>query len=435
MIKKIKELFKKEHTKEVKKSKKKKSKRTIKGLTKEEYRIQKEERKKKAFLLREEEKKREEEFELKKRQEKEKEKKELEIKRLEEFDKRQKQTKNIEKKKKYETTENNKYDMFGIELLDLEQGMQITIEILSKDSEFYIGLDKKSFVEVFLPKTEITKEVSIGDSIDVLVYRKTNDEFHVSEKRLSQKNKKDELQKLKLEKKTIYGEIISFNNDMFEVLLENKMNATIHISKLTLHFTKNSDIFIGKNLDFLIKSIRRGSEIELTRIPILKEEQKNNIKEIEQMDSIVVGRNYVKNKAGIVFEVLGQEIFISYANISHNYVTEETNLDDYINDETLCKIIRIQQNKFGYSISASIKNIEDDPIIEFENNFKIGDEVDGYVNECREYGLMIAVGKITGLLHINDSSINLDDYSVGDKISVVISGIDTKSRKIKFQIN
>ena len=90
-------------------------------------------------------------------------------------------------------------------------------------------------------------------------------------------------------------------------------------------------------------------------------------------------------------------------------------------------------------ISLGLKQATDNPWAEFETNNKIGDVIEGEINNITEFGLFVGLTEeIDGLVHLSDiswSSSNedaLEGFNKGDKVEAKILDIDLEKERISL---
>ena len=92
-------------------------------------------------------------------------------------------------------------------------------------------------------------------------------------------------------------------------------------------------------------------------------------------------------------------------------------------------------------ISLGLKQATDNPWAEFETNNKIGDVIEGEINNITEFGLFVGLTEeIDGLVHLSDiswSSSNeevLEGFNKGNKVEAKILDIDLEKERISLGI-
>ena len=92
-------------------------------------------------------------------------------------------------------------------------------------------------------------------------------------------------------------------------------------------------------------------------------------------------------------------------------------------------------------ISLGLKQATDNPWAEFETNNKIGDIIEGEINNITEFGLFVGLTEeIDGLVHLSDISWSssgdevLQGFNKGDKVEAKILDIDLEKERISLGI-
>ena len=92
-------------------------------------------------------------------------------------------------------------------------------------------------------------------------------------------------------------------------------------------------------------------------------------------------------------------------------------------------------------ISLGLKQATDNPWAEFETNNKIGNVIEGEINNITEFGLFVGLTEeIDGLVHLSDISWSssseevLEGFSKGDKVEAKILDIDLEKERISLGI-
>ena len=92
-------------------------------------------------------------------------------------------------------------------------------------------------------------------------------------------------------------------------------------------------------------------------------------------------------------------------------------------------------------ISLGLKQATDNPWAEFETNNKVGEVIEGEINNITEFGLFVGLtNEIDGLVHLSDISWSssseevLKGFSKGDKVQARIMDIDPEKERISLGI-
>jgi small subunit ribosomal protein S1 len=92
-------------------------------------------------------------------------------------------------------------------------------------------------------------------------------------------------------------------------------------------------------------------------------------------------------------------------------------------------------------ISLGIKQCQENPWATFGDKFKVGDEIEGDINNITEFGLFVGVGdEIDGMVHISDISWEdqtvdaLKPFKKGEKVKAKILDIDPEKERVALGI-
>ena len=108
-----------------------------------------------------------------------------------------------------------------------------------------------------------------------------------------------------------------------------------------------------------------------------------------------------------------------------------------VGDQIDCVITEIDKDKRRVAISHRLT--QENPFTKLENNFPVGSEIDGVVNNTNEYAIYLKLAdfEIDGFLHSNDLSYTgkpedeLTKYKKGDKLKVKILEIKKNEQKVR----
>lgn len=108
-------------------------------------------------------------------------------------------------------------------------------------------------------------------------------------------------------------------------------------------------------------------------------------------------------------------------------------------EEVEVMVLEIDMDK--RRISLGIKQCQENPWASFSDKFKVGDEIEGEVNNITEFGLFVAVGEdIDGMVHISDVSWEdqtvdaLKPFTKGEKVKAKILDIDPDKERVALGI-
>lgn len=408
-----------------------------KKIYREEKERKREENKKLRKQQEEESKKEQEQLKIKKQQELE----EQQALKQQEFEKRkQEKLKKLEanKVKKQYKQEEEKFDLFGFELQDLKQGMQIKAKVILKEREEYTLEVIDNFKEVYMLKVETIQELAIDDIVDVLIYRHTNDDFYVSQRRLNNLKVIGEIKKMATNNEIIKGKVTAVEDRNYIIELENGLQGFVYYNNISLNFVQDPEAEIGKEYELMVKEIfpQDKYKVELTRIPLLKEELKNNLDKVA-IGSVITIKDFVKNRAGIEFDYEGFKVFIPYRLLSHSFIDAESDISYIIGKEA--KIIECEETKFGYDVVANARELEGNPFEDYVKTIAENDEVEGKIIRIEHYGMFLELTPgVKALLHKNDYSLDfikeIDNLDLGSEVKAKIKRIDEEKKQVDLTI-
>ena len=109
-----------------------------------------------------------------------------------------------------------------------------------------------------------------------------------------------------------------------------------------------------------------------------------------------------------------------------------------VGDKVTVKVLEIDNEK--ERISLSIKQVSEDPWLDFELTFKENDVVDGEVTKVVPFGAFVTIGKgVEGLVHVTEISVEKVDspelaLAIGQKVQIKIIELDIPKRRVNLSI-
>lgn len=141
-------------------------------------------------------------------------------------------------------------------------------------------------------------------------------------------------------------------------------------------------------------------------------------------------------RGGLIISYKGIEGFLpsSLVDITSTF----TDPSQFVGQDIDVKVIKFNEELSTLLVSRKAALLPDQETHEqIFNRLKVGDQVTGTVKNITEYGVFVDLGAVDGLLHITDvdwkrvSNIR-SLFSVGQKISLVVSNIDKNNGKISL---
>ena len=109
-----------------------------------------------------------------------------------------------------------------------------------------------------------------------------------------------------------------------------------------------------------------------------------------------------------------------------------------VGDSVTIKVLEIDNDK--ERISLSIKQVTEDPWLDFELNFNEGDVVDGVVTKVVPFGAFVTIGKgVEGLVHVSEISVDKIDspelaLAIGQSVKIKILELDIPKRRVNLSV-
>jgi small subunit ribosomal protein S1 len=161
----------------------------------------------------------------------------------------------------------------------------------------------------------------------------------------------------------------------------------------------------------------------------------DKISELADKDESVRGIVTHKVKGGLSVDV-GIPAFLPGSQIDVQRITD---FDQFVGQEVVCKILKVNKKR-GNIIISRRKNIEEQRFEEKKKALEIIDEnqiLQGIVKNITSYGVFVDIGGIDGLLHITDMSWGRIAHpselvKIGDTITVKVISFDKMHEKISL---
>ena len=270
------------------------------------------------------------------------------------------------------------------------------------------------------------QDFEIGDKIEVKVLREDDDNIIVS--------------KFMLDKAK---ELASFNVDDIvtgEISKKIKGGYTVKIGKneaflpfSLARFEKDKD-YTGQKFKFLIRE-KNKSNITISRSDLIKLEEEKYFESVNIGD-IVTGKVKEVFDFGIILDLGAASGFIHISEVSWEQVDNLT--EKYKKgDEISAKIIEKDAEK--NRLKLSIKQLSEDPWINFAENHNVGDVVEAVVKDVLDFGIVATVDGNSGFVHISElawhnGAKELKNYKEGDKFSAKIIQIENEKKNVKLSV-
>ncbi len=220
-----------------------------------------------------------------------------------------------------------------------------------------------------------------------------------------------------------------------------QVQGFIPLSQLSDKFVENPAEFIGQTLSVKVSRVdqRRGKAVFSHKARLLEERQKalEEIWNSINVGDIVEGKVMRFTDYGAFVDIGGLDGLLHISEISWGklrHPQEALEIGQTIN----VKILSMNTEKG--KVSLGLKQTIPEPWTVIDENYQVGQVVEGKVVQIKEYGCFVELEPgLDGLVHISEVShkrvadIN-DELNVGDKVEAKILDIDKERKRISLSI-
>ena len=291
------------------------------------------------------------------------------------------------------------------------------------------------------PNADILKEVSVGDTMNLIIMR-TNDQegtVMLSKRRFDAIAGWDNIVAAKDSGEILTGVVKDIIKGGVTVFA-NGIRVFIPASQATLTKSEPIEELKGKEVRFRIIEIGRGRRAIGSIRNVLREEKKAAAKEL--WENIAVGERFtgkVKSLTsyGAFVDIGGIDGMVHISELSWQRIknpSEVVLVGDEI--EVYVKAIDTEKKK----ISLGFKKPEENPWVIFEKNFAVDDTVKATIVSMTTYGAFARIiPGIDGLIHISQIANKhvakpQDELTVGQEVEAKIIAVDYEKKRVSLSI-
>lgn len=338
----------------------------------------------------------------------------------------------------------------------LKAGDIVTGEIIAvNENEVFLNIGYKSdgvikkndyLMDLY---SELTGIAAVGDKVEAMIID-TNDgtgNVSLSKLKVDEIAAQKEIEAKYESKETVHGKIIKIVKGGVMVDI-GFAKAFMPGNQYALKYVEDLNTLLGKEIDGrIIEFDASKNKIIFSRKVILQEQltiKKNEEARIktEAVSKIEPGQIVtapVKNIAdfGIFVDLGGVDGFIHVSDLSWKRIANPNSFCK-VGDMIEAKITEIDTD--NYKIKLSIKDMTEEPWNVFENQYKIGDIIEGTVRSTVKFGAFVEIiPMVEGLIHISNVSHDKIEsvesvLKPGQKVKCKIMEIDKTKRKIGLSI-
>ena len=339
-------------------------------------------------------------------------------------------------------------DLFEKTFITFNKGDIIEGTIVRIDrNEVMVDVGFKS--EGVIPSRELSVRKSVnpkdlvneGDKIQALVLDKEDDEGRLilSVKRAIYEKAWGDIQEISDNDKSVKGTVIESVKG--GLIVDIGVRGFLPASLIDVRRVKELTSYIGEEIEAKILELdRQRNNIVLSRKAHLEQEQSGERKSF--LENLEVG-NIKEGKIssivnfGAFVDIGGMDGLVHVSELSWRHV-ENPNEIVNVGDIVKVKVLEIDNDK--ERISLSIKQVTEDPWLDFELQYKQDDIVDGDVTKVVPFGAFVTIGKgVEGLVHVSEISVDKVDspelaLSIGQKVKIKITELDIPKRRVNLSI-
>ena len=339
-------------------------------------------------------------------------------------------------------------DLFEKTFITFNKGDIIEGTIVRIDrNEVMVDVGFKS--EGVIPSRELSVRKSVnpkdlvneGDKIQALVLDKEDDEGRLilSVKRAIYEKAWGDIQEISDNDKSVKGTVIESVKG--GLIVDIGVRGFLPASLIDVRRVKELTSYIGEEIEAKILELdRQRNNIVLSRKAHLEQEQSGERKSF--LENLEVG-NIKEGKIssivnfGAFVDIGGMDGLVHVSELSWRHV-ENPNEIVNVGDIVKVKVLEIDNDK--ERISLSIKQVTEDPWLDFELQYKQDDIVDGDVTKVVPFGAFVTIGKgVEGLVHVSEISVDKVDspelaLAIGQKVKIKITELDIPKRRVNLSI-
>ena len=280
-----------------------------------------------------------------------------------------------------------------------------------------------------------------GEKIKALVLEKEDDEGRLilSIKRAVYEKAWGDIQEIADSKKSIKGTVIESVKG--GLIVDIGVRGFLPASLIDVRRVKELSAYVGEEIEAKILELdRQKNNIVLSRKAHLEEElseERQGFLDDLQIGDVKDGKISSIVSFGAFVDIGGMDGLVHVSELSWRHV-ENPNEIVKVGDTVTVKVLEIDNDK--ERISLSIKQVKEDPWLDFELHYKENDVVEGEVTKVVPFGAFITIGKgVEGLVHVSEISTEKIDspelaLALGQKVQVKITELDIDKRRVNLSI-
>ena len=328
---------------------------------------------------------------------------------------------------------------------DLEENTIVKGEIVRVDDDnVLVDVNFKS--EGQIPTAEFRDAegnltIKVGDSVEVLVVRKNEQEgtITLSFEKAKRMQLFDQLESVQEKNGVIKGRIMRRIKGGYTVDLGG-VEAFLPGSHVDLRPVPDMDALVNQEFDFRVLKInRRRSNVIVSRRVLLEEERDSKRQELLQTlaeGQVVTGKAKNITEYGVFVDLGGLDGLLHITDMSWKRIRHPREMVTLGQDLELKVLSFDRENQ---KVSLGLKQLVPDPWQDITSRFPEGSRHTGKVTNLVDYGAFVELEPgVEGLVHISEMSwtrkLRHPSQMVrqGDEVEVVILGVDPDKKRISL---
>ena len=236
----------------------------------------------------------------------------------------------------------------------------------------------------------------------------------------------------------VKGTIISINDDMVLVDVGLKSEGRINIREFAIS-GDIPELNAGDEIDVFVERMEdRNGEVGLSRERAKREEAWVKVAELFKNGEKVEGVIFERVRGGFKVDVLGCMAFLPGSQVDVRPIRD---MEPLMNKKLSFEVLKMDKERGNIVVSrrAILEEVSAEERSKIMENLKEGDEVEGIVKNITDYGAVVDLGGIDGLLHVTDISWKRVNHpsealKVGQTIKAKIIRFNQETKRISLGI-
>jgi small subunit ribosomal protein S1 len=327
---------------------------------------------------------------------------------------------------------------------EVEEGKVIrgTVVAVQRDHVIVdIGFKSEGMVRIGeFPVVDGKPQVRAGDEINVLVESKESDSglCLLSKEKADRMRIWDDIAEAYESETPVEGVITSRVKGGLQVDIGVK--AFLPGSQVDLRPIRNLDKLLGERFRFrVIKYNKKRNNIVLSRRIVLEQERDElKKKTLQRLQEGAILDGTVKNitEYGAFIDLGGIDGLLHITDMSWGRLNHPSEMFR-VGDEVRVKVLKF--DAATERVSLGLKQIQDDPWIDADKHYQVGNRVNGTVVSITDYGAFVELKPgIEGLVHVTEMSWTKRVkhpsklVAIGDEVEAMVLDIDISSKRISL---